>query len=95
MSKTSRSYAVVGLALIVFMIIIITYAIGQYGATLPRPILMSSRQLASTTDIGGIVGSMSGFLWDYRSLDLVIQTLVLLATATGCTAMLRVIRRKK
>jgi len=91
----SRSYTVMGLALTIFMAIIVTYTIERYGATLPMPIMLSGRQLASTTDVGGIVGSMSGFIWDYRSLDLIIQSLVLLATAAGCTAMLRIIRRKR
>jgi|GEM_PF-1577590 len=91
----SRSYAVMGIVLSIFMITIAAYAIERYGATFPTPIMLSGRQLASTSDVGGIVGLMSGFIWDYRSLDLVMQTLVLLATATGCTAMLRVIRRKR
>jgi drug/metabolite transporter (DMT)-like permease len=91
----SRSYAVVGIILSIFMMIIVSYAIERYGATFPTPIMLSNRQLTSTSDVGEIVSSMSGFIWDYRSLDLVTQTLVLLATATGCTAMLRVIRRKR
>ena len=91
----SRSYTIKGLALTIFMAVMVTYAIERYGATLPMPIMLSSRQIASTTDVGGIVGSMSGFIWDYRSLDLIIQSLILLATSVGCTAMLRVIRRKR
>ena len=33
--------------------------------------------------------SMSGFLWNYRGLDLIMQTLVLFATAISCIALLR------
>jgi len=89
------AFAIIGVVLTVFMIFIATYGILQYGATFPKPVIMSGRQLARTTDVGGIINSMSGFIWDYRSLDLIMQTLVLLATAIGCTAMLRVIRRKR
>ncbi len=32
---------------------------------------------------------MSRFMWDYRGLDLMAQTLVLFATAIACLAMLR------
>ena len=32
---------------------------------------------------------MSGFLWDFRGLDLIMQTLVLFATAISCLALLR------
>lgn len=89
----SKYYRAMGAALTVFMIIIAAYTTTLYGATFPEPI-MSEEQLASTTGEGEIVYSMSGFLWDYRGLDLLMQALVLFATASGCTAMLRVIRRR-
>ncbi len=38
------------------------------------------------SDLGG---GMSLFLWDFRGLDLIIQTLVLFATAISCLALLR------
>jgi len=88
------AFAIIGVVLAVFMIFIATYRIMQYGATFPKPV-MSGRQLSRTTDAGGIINSMSGFIWDYRSFDMIMQTPVLLATAIGCTAMLRVIRRKR
>ncbi|HUV33881.1 MAG: hypothetical protein ABIJ47_11280 [Candidatus Bathyarchaeota archaeon] len=36
-----------------------------------------------------IGGAMSGFLWDFRGMDLVFQTLILFTTAICCLAMLR------
>ncbi len=36
-----------------------------------------------------IGGEMSGFLWDFRGMDLVFQTLVLFTTAICCLALLR------
>jgi len=89
------AFAIIGVVLTVFMIFIATYGIMQYGATFPKPVIMSGRQVARTTDAEGIINSMSRFIWDYRSLDMIMQTLVLLVTAIGCTAMLRVIRRKR
>ncbi|MBN1682755.1 hypothetical protein JW865_04305 [Candidatus Bathyarchaeota archaeon] len=35
---------------------------------------------------------MAGFLWDYRSLDLIFQTIVLFATAISCLALLREVK---
>jgi hypothetical protein len=32
---------------------------------------------------------MSGFLWNFRGLDLLMQTLILFATAISCLALLR------
>ncbi len=36
-----------------------------------------------------IGGAMSGFLWDFRGMDLMFQTLVLFTTAACCLALLR------
>lgn len=41
-----------------------------------------------------IGGAMSGFLWDFRGMDLLFQTLVLFTTATCCLALLREEMRK-
>jgi multisubunit Na+/H+ antiporter MnhB subunit len=44
---------------------------------------------------GSRIGSaMSGFLWDFRGMDLMFQTLVLFTTATCCLALLREEKRK-
>jgi len=89
----SKYYKAMGAALTVFMIIIIAYTTALYGAIFPEPV-MSEEQLVITTGEGEIIHSMSGFLWDYRSLDLLMQPFVLFAAASGCAAMLRVIRRR-
>jgi multisubunit Na+/H+ antiporter MnhB subunit len=39
-------------------------------------------------------GAMSSFLWDYRGMDLLFQTLILFTTAICCLAMLREEMRK-
>jgi len=41
-----------------------------------------------------IGGAMSGFLWDFRGMDLMFQTLVLFTTAVCCLALLREEMRK-
>jgi len=41
-----------------------------------------------------IGGAMSGFLWDFRGMDLVFQTLILFTTAICCLALLREEMRK-
>jgi len=90
----SRNNEVAGLALTILMIAIVAYGIAQYGTYFPRP-SFSPKQLASTAEGSDIIGSMGAFLWDNRTLDLLIQTLILFATATGCTAMIRLVRSEK
>jgi multisubunit Na+/H+ antiporter MnhB subunit len=46
-------------------------------------------ELIPTQPGSQIGGAMSGFLWDFRGLDLLFQTLILFATAICCLAMLR------
>jgi len=46
-------------------------------------------ELIPTQPGSQIGGAMSGFLWDFRGLDLVFQTLILFTTAICCLALLR------
>jgi multisubunit Na+/H+ antiporter MnhB subunit len=48
-----------------------------------------SRELLSTRQAEDLGGEMSGFLWDFRGLDLMMQSLILFATAISCLALLR------
>ena len=48
-----------------------------------------SRELLSTEPTDALGGEMSNFLWNFRGLDLMIQTLILFATAISCLALLR------
>lgn len=48
-----------------------------------------SRELLSTQDAGALGGGMSNFLWNFRGLDMIMQTLILFATAISCLALLR------
>lgn len=46
-------------------------------------------ELIPTNPSSGIGGAMSNFLWNFRGLDLLIQTIILFTTAVCCLAMLR------
>jgi multisubunit Na+/H+ antiporter MnhB subunit len=46
-------------------------------------------ELIPTQPGSQIGGAMSGFLWDFRGLDLLFQTLILFTTAICCLALLR------
>jgi multisubunit Na+/H+ antiporter MnhB subunit len=48
-----------------------------------------SRELLPIELADALGGEMSNFLWDFRGLDLVMQTLILFATAISCLALLR------
>jgi multisubunit Na+/H+ antiporter MnhB subunit len=48
-----------------------------------------SRELLPTQPSDALGGEMSNFLWNFRGLDLLMQTLVLFATAISCLALLR------
>ena len=88
----SRNSEVAGLSLTILMIALITYGIAQYGTYYPMPSYDQKKQLASTTDGTDLIFVMGGFLWDFRTLDLLDQTLILFATAAGCTALIRIAR---
>ncbi len=48
-----------------------------------------SRELLSTRQPEDLGGEMSNFLWDFRGLDLMMQSIMLFATAISCLALLR------
>jgi len=48
-----------------------------------------SRELLPTEPADALGGGMSNFLWNYRGFDLIMQTLILFATAISCLALLR------
>jgi multisubunit Na+/H+ antiporter MnhB subunit len=48
-----------------------------------------SRELLSTRQPDELGGAMGNFLWDFRGLDLMMQSLILFATAISCLALLR------
>ena len=48
-----------------------------------------SRELLPTEPADALGGEMSNFLWNFRGFDLMMQTLILFATAISCLALLR------
>ncbi|MDP2900365.1 MAG: hypothetical protein Q8O47_05300 [Candidatus Bathyarchaeota archaeon] len=48
-----------------------------------------SRELLPIEPADTLGGEMSNFLWNFRGLDLIMQTLILFATAISCLALLR------
>jgi hypothetical protein len=48
-----------------------------------------SRELLPTQTPDALGGEMSNYLWNFRGLDLLMQTLVLFATAISCLALLK------
>ena len=48
-----------------------------------------SRELLPIEPTDALGGEMSNFLWNFRGLDLMMQTLILFATAISCLALLR------
>lgn len=56
----------------------------------PFPYTTMAHSEMIPTQPGAEIGSaMSGFLWDFRGMDLTFQTLVLFTTAICCLALLR------
>lgn len=90
----SRNSEVAGLSLTILMIALITYGIAQYGTYYPSP-SYNPKQIAGTAEGSDLIVAMGGFLWDYRTLDLLDQTLILFATAAGCTALIRMVKSEK
>jgi len=82
----SDTTTIVGLMVCVLLLFSLLYVISTnpfpYGSYV-NPRLAPIRP---AEDLGW---RMSSFLWDYRGLDLFMQTLVLFATAISCLALLR------
>jgi multisubunit Na+/H+ antiporter MnhB subunit len=74
-------------------IVIVVLIFGALMLVLINEPFPSSRlvhsELIPTQPGSQIGGAMSGFLWDFRGMDLLFQTLILFTTAICCLAMLR------
>jgi multisubunit Na+/H+ antiporter MnhB subunit len=87
-NKTSL-YAGVVITVLVFGALILVLV----NEPFPSSKMMHS-ELIPTQPGSKIGGAMSGFLWDFRGMDLLFQTLILFTTAICCLAMLREETRK-
>ena len=86
MSKNNRTVKVAGLLVTGILFLSLLYVV----LTTPFPhASYLSRELLSTKQGNELGGEMSNFLWNFRGLDLIMQTLVLFATAISCLALLR------
>jgi multisubunit Na+/H+ antiporter MnhB subunit len=84
----SKIYNTIGLFVATYTLILIIYGLLLYGSTFPQP-NFSFKQI-SPAEVREIISSLSGFIWDYRVLDVLMLVGVLFASAIGCIAMLRV-----
>jgi multisubunit Na+/H+ antiporter MnhB subunit len=86
MSENGGVVKVAGVAIAVLLFLSLIYIVSS------TPFPHASRDLATLLPIepSDRLGSeMSSFLWDFRGLDLLMQTLILFATAISCLALLR------
>ena len=82
----SRAYSVAGFAL--GALLFLSYLL--IVANEPFPVhSFRHRELVPIRPLGDIGMAVSGFLWEYRGFDLLVQALLLFATAMCCLAMLR------
>ncbi len=86
MSDNNGSVKVAGLIVTGLLFLSLLYVV----STTPFPhTSYLSRELLSTRQAEDLGGEMSNFLWNFRGLDLMMQTLILFATAISCLALLR------
>ena len=86
MSDNSSATKVVGIVVTVLLFFTFLYVINNT----PFPhTTYSSKERLPTQSSDELGGEMSNFLWNYRGFDLMMQTLVLFATAISCLALLR------
>lgn len=87
----NRRYTAVGFTLVILLFASLTYMLLKtpFKAT---PFI--HEEIVSAEEPSSEIGrAMSNFLWERRGFDLLMQTLVLFATAVCCLAMLRPLRR--
>ncbi len=81
MSDGGKIIRVAALSVSVLLFVSLLYIV----TTTPFPhTKYNSRELLPTTPSDELGGAMSNFLWNFRGLDLIMQTLVLFATAISC-----------
>ena len=86
MSENNGAVKVAGLIVTSLLFLSLLYVV----STTPFPhASYLSRELLSTRQGDELGGEMSNFLWNFRGLDLIMQTLILFATAISCLALLR------
>jgi multisubunit Na+/H+ antiporter MnhB subunit len=86
MSENGGAVKVAGIAIAVLLFLSFLYLV----SSTPFPhASYRSRELLPTEPADALGVEMSSFLWNFRGLDLVIQTLILFATAISCLALLR------
>ena len=86
MSENNGAIKVAGLLVSGLLFLSLLYVV----STTPFPhASFLSRELLSTQQADQLGGEMSNFLWNFRGLDLMMQTLILFATAISCLALLR------
>jgi multisubunit Na+/H+ antiporter MnhB subunit len=86
MSENGGAVKVAGVAVAALLFLCLIYVV----SSTPFPhASYRSRELLPTEPSDALGSEMSGFLWNFRGLDLVMQTLILFATAISCLALLR------
>ena len=86
MSENGGAVKVAGITITVLLFLSFLYLV----SSTPFPhASYRSRELLPTETADALGAEMSGFLWNFRGLDMVIQTLILFATAISCLALLR------
>jgi len=86
MSEGNGSVKVAGLFIAGLLFLSLLYVV----ASNPFPHAQYlSRELLSIRQPDELGGEMSNFLWNFRGLDLMIQSIILFATAISCLALLR------
>ena len=86
MSENNVTVKIVGLLIAVCLFLSLLYVVST--TSFPHASYLS-RELLSTQRADELGGEMSNFLWNFRGLDLIMQTLILFATAISCLALLR------
>ncbi|MGD0803139.1 MAG: hypothetical protein ABSA11_03600 [Candidatus Bathyarchaeia archaeon] len=86
MSENGGAVKVAGVAVAALLFLSLIYVV----SSTPFPhASYRSDELKPTEPSDALGSEMSGFLWNFRGLDLLMQTLILFATAISCLALLR------
>jgi multisubunit Na+/H+ antiporter MnhB subunit len=84
--KSNGAVKIAGIAVSTLLFLSLLYVV----SSTPFPhAKYRSRELLPTEPADALGGEMSNFLWNFRGLDLMMQTLILFATAISCLALLR------
>ena len=88
-----EAYRAIVICILLIAAMSMAYALGRFGPEFPKPTPLSEQMVINQPPLT-VGSSVSRFLWNDRTVDMITQAFLLFATAVACIALLRPVRRR-